>query len=253
MFFSIIYLGDRMIDTHAHINPRDINNVDELVKEINELEYLNFVINVGLDYDTSKYAIELANREEKFYSVIGVHPLYEGSLESILNLYETSDTSKVVGIGETGLDDSWELKSQERKFHESIDLANTLELPLVIHANNTNSKCLRIIKSHKPKFGFVFHCFQPNLDALDEIMRMGGFISVGTPITRPTAKKSLEVIRKVDINQLLIELDCPYMSNDPFTDGRNVFNRVKDLRGFNHQELELILDNNAKRLFRKMK
>lgn len=242
-----------MIDTHSHINPSSINDVDAKIREINELEYLKYIINIGLDYNTSKYTIELANREKKFYSVIGVHPLYEGKMNSIVELYETSNSSKIVGIGETGLDNSQELEPQEKKFHESIDIANTFELPIVIHANNTNNKCLQIIKSHKPKYGFVFHCFQPDLEALDCIMKMGGFISVGTPITRKTAKKSLEVLRVVDINQLLIELDYPFMSEETFTDGKNVFNQVRKIRGYSHQEMEYILDNNAKRLFRRVK
>lgn len=242
-----------MVDTHAHINPRELTDVDAKIKEINELEYLKYVINVGLDYETSKYSIELSNREEKFYSVIGIHPLYEGTLESISELYDQSDSSKIVGIGETGLDNSSDLELQESKFHESIDLANNTHLPLVIHSNNTNYECIRIIKSHKPKHGFVFHCFQPNLEVLDYIMEMGGFISVGTPITRVNAKKSLEVIKNVDINQLLIELDYPFMSEDTMKDGKNVFNRIRELRGFEFKELEYILDNNAKRLFRRMK
>ena len=200
----------------------------------------------------SEYAIELSNREEKFYSVIGIHPLYEGTLESINELYYQSDTSKIVGIGETGLDSSSDLEMQERKFHESIDLANNTQLPLVIHSNNTNYECLKIIEKHKPKYGFVFHCFQPNLEVLDCIMKMGGFISLGTPITRVNAKKSLEVIRNVDINQLLIELDYPYMSENAQIDGRNVFNRIRELRGYSYREMEHILDNNAKRLFRKV-
>lgn len=72
-----------MIDTHAHINSRDIKDVDTCIQTINELKYLKYVINVGLDYDKSKYAIELANRELKFYAVIGIHLLYEGTIESI--------------------------------------------------------------------------------------------------------------------------------------------------------------------------
>lgn len=241
-----------MIDSHAHINKKDISDVDARISMINELEYLKYVINVGLDYETSEYAIELANKEPKFYAVIGVHPLHEGTLASIYDLYQSSNNSRVVGIGETGLDKSDDLEPQEKKFHDSIDLANMLELPLVIHSNNTNYECLSIIKSHKPKHGFIFHCFQPNLDVLDEIMEMGGFISVGTPITRPTAKKSLEVIKKVDINRLLIELDYPYMSGETTLDGRNVFRRIMELRGLSYRELEKTLDNNTKALFRRM-
>lgn len=164
-----------------------------------------------------------------------------------------TDSSKVVGKGETGLDNAKDLGVQEYKFHESIDLANTLELLLVIHSYNSNSECLRIIKSHEPKYGFVFHCFQPNLNILDQIMEMNGYISVGNPITRKNAKRSLEVIKNVDINRLLIETDYPYMSNDPTYDGRNVFRKIMELRGLGYRELEKVLDDNAKQLFRRIK
>ncbi len=242
-----------MIDSHAHINPQDISDINNMIKFINNLEYLTYCINVGLDYETSKFSIALSNQEEKFYSVIGIHPTREGNLADIYNLYKQSNSSKVVGIGETGLDTCAELEQQKIKFHDSIDLANTLGLPLVIHSNNTNEECLKIIKSHTPQYGFIFHCFQPNLDILKSIMEMGGYISVGTPITRKTAKKSLEVIKQVDINRLLIELDYPYMSNNPTFDGKNVFNRIKEIKGLSYQELENMLDNNTKTLFKKLK
>lgn len=111
---------------------------------------------------------------------------------------------------------------------------------------------MQIIKCHEPKYGFIFHCFQPNLEVLDEIMEMGGFISVGTPITRPTAKKSLEVIKNVDISRLLIETDYPYMCDDVHQDGYNIFHKVMELRGLTYQELDNILDDNTRRLFRRI-
>ena len=81
---------------------------------------------------------------------------------------------------------------------------------------------------------------------------MKGYISVGTPITRKTAKKSLEVIKNIPIENLLIEPDYPYMSKESTIDGRNVFNKIKLIRGYTYQELETILDDNAKRLFKKL-
>lgn len=242
-----------MIDSHAHINPKSIKNIDETIEMINHLDYLNYVINVGLDYETSKYSIELSNRFPKFYSVIGIHPLYEGSLNEIYNLYKSTHSRKVVGIGETGLDKQQNLDKQLTKFYDSIELANALGLPLVIHSNNANYECLKALKKYKPMFGFIFHCFQPDLIILKEIINMGGYISVGTPITRPTAKKSLEVVREVDINRILIELDYPYMSKSAITDGKNVFNRIRNIRSVSYRELNLQLEKNTKRLFKNIR
>lgn len=109
-----------------------------------------------------------------------------------------------------------------------------------------------ILKENYPENGFVFHCFQPNLEIMEEIIRRGGYISVATPITRPTAKKSLEVIKNVPLDHLLIELDYPYMSENVEVDGRNVFNKIRELRKISYYELEDVLDSNARRLFRKI-
>lgn len=242
-----------MIDTHAHINSKDFRHIREEIIKIKNLSYLDKVINVGLDEETNIDALATCELCDKFRCALGIHPTHEGNVESILKLVECSDNLKyVVAIGETGLDDSEDLKPQIQKFIESIELANMLELPIIIHANNTNALVLRILKDHKPQYGFVFHCFQPDLASLEEIIRRDGYISVGKPITRKTAKKSLEVVRNIPIDNLLIELDYPYMSNDPVVDGKKVFNKVRELRNMDYEDLERMLDNNAKRLFRKL-
>lgn len=240
-----------MIDTHSHINSRDFDNVGKEIAFINALPYLNAVINVGLNIETSSEVIDISRKNSKFYSSIGIHPLYEGDVNKLIELYE-KDKSKVVAIGETGLDYKGPLNSQTIKFIYQIELANRLELPLIIHSNNTNREVINILKSHCPRFGFVFHCFQPDLEIANEIVNMGGFLSFASPITKPNAKKSLEVIRYLPIDRILIELDYPYMSNDPIIDGKNVFNKIKELRWLSYLALERQLDSNARRLFKKL-
>lgn len=242
-----------MIDSHGHINTQDVQNINTEVDKINRLKYLKAFVNVGLDYKTSGETIELSTQNNKFYSVIGVHPLYEGNIQSIYDLYQQQDNTKVVGIGETGIDSMKDEKEQIYKFIASIELANTLHLPLIIHANNTNELVIKTLHENRPLYGFVFHCFQPNIEVLNQIMQMEGHISLGTPITRKTAKKSLEVIQKVDIYHLMIELDYPYMSQNAVLDGKNVFDRIKTERHMEKEELEQILDDNTKRFFKKMK
>ena len=241
-----------MIDTHAHFNSRDLKNLKQEIERINNMDYLDAIINVGLSKETNKEVLRIAKENPKFYASLGIHPLQTGTIESIYELSKKYELTKVVALGETGLDYRDYTESHKKMFIETIELANYLGLPVIIHANQTNKDCIEIIKEHKPEYGFVFHCFEPDLDTLKEIMNLGGFISVGTPIIRRNASKSLEVIKQVDINSLLIELDYPYMIIDKDTDGINVFNKIKEIRKFSHDELEFILDNNAKRLFKKL-
>lgn len=242
-----------MIDTHAHINSKVLKDLKNEIITINKLDYLDKVINVGTDEDTNLEVLAIANNFDKFYCSLGVHPLMEGSVESILKIIEfNNNASRVVAIGETGIDSSAEIKPQVRKFIETIEIANFLKLPIIIHANNTNKLILDILKKHPARYGFVFHCFQPEMPVLEEIIRRDGYISVGKPITSANAKKSLEIVKNIPLNNLLIETDYPYMADDKIIDGKYIFKKVQELRGIEHKELERALDANAKRLFRKL-
>ena len=238
-----------MIDTHAHFNSKDLKNLRDEIIRVNNINYLNKVINIGLDYETSKEAIEISEREPKFYATIGIHPLHNGNIEDLLKL---RITDKVVAIGEIGLDTDGDFLLQRERFIKQIELANFLELPIIIHSKNSNERVLKIFKDVYPLYSFVFHCFQPDIDIAKEIIKLGGYLSFATPITRVNAKKSLEVIKLTPIENILIELDYPYMSMNPIDDGKQVFNRIKELKGYSHENLESQLDENAKRLFRKL-
>lgn len=238
-----------MIDTHAHFNSKDLKNLRDEIIRVNNNKCLDKVINVGLDYQTSKEVIEISDNELKFYATIGIHPLHNGNVEDLLNLRVTD---KVVAIGEIGLDTDGDFLLQREKFIRQIELANFLRLPIIIHSKNSNERVLKIIKYIYPQYGFVFHCFQPDIDIAKEIIKLGGYLSFATPITRINARKSLEVIKLTPIEKILIELDYPYMSIDPTNDGQRVFNCIKELKGYSHDDLEKQLDENAKRLFKKL-
>lgn len=76
-----------MIDTHAHFNSEDLKNLRDEIKQVNSLTYLNKIINIGLNYSTSKETIEISLVEPKFFATIGIHPLHTGNVEQILALY----------------------------------------------------------------------------------------------------------------------------------------------------------------------
>jgi len=239
-----------MIDTHAHYNSAVLNNLKEEIIKANEITYFKKIINVGLDYNTSDEAIEIS-KKDKFYATIGVHPLYEGNVDDLINLYDIYNY-KIVAVGETGLDYIGDIKKQTTNFIKSIFLANFLKLPLIIHANNTNQEVLKILKKYKPEYGFVFHCFQPDLEILDEIVSMNGYISVTTPITRINANKSIKVVERVPIDNILIETDFPFMTEKPIAQTLEVLNRISFIKDIEPYILAQKLDSNAKRLFYKL-
>jgi len=249
-----------LIDTHAHYNSVTMSDLQEKLKIANNNDDVSKIINIGLDYKTSEETIKISLEHPKFYSILGVHPLYDGNIEELEALYYKYSNKKIVGIGETGIDTSGDINVQIAQFIKSIKLANKLELPIIINAGTTkdskiyaNRLCIEIIKKYKPMYGFVFHCFQPDLEILKEIIELGGYISVGSKITQPNAKKSLEVVRTVPIDRLIIETDYSFLTNRPNETGRETFNKICELKNKERTLMMKHLNDNAKRLFYKLK
>ena len=162
------------IDSHMHINSIVLKNTLDYINEIIDNDDIESVINVGLDIDTSNESIMISKMNPKFYSTIGIHPLYTES-QDINSLYNLEITDKVVAIGEIGLDSNKNnFEEQKRYLIKQIIIANELHLPVVIHSNNTNKLVIEIFNNYvKPKYGCVFHCFQPDIDALNYLIENG--------------------------------------------------------------------------------
>jgi len=252
-------MGIIMIDIHAHFN-FDMKNLQGEIDKINE-SALTAIINPGLDLRTSREAIDIANANEKFFATIGVHPLFEhpefnfrGDVMRLLRLYDASPNDKIVAVGETGLDINGNLKAQSIKFIQSIELANILELPVMIHARGTNEQVIEILKTYMPQFGFVYRCFHLSEKTAQQIIDMGGFISlIGPATTRDKIDRSFEVIKEMPLGHLLIENDYPYIDQRPESEYRDTFNRICELRDLPHSQLQEIVDENAQTLFKKLK
>lgn len=249
-----------LIDTHCHYNSYIFNDLSDEINKLTDNKNISKVVNVGLDYSTSKEVMILCQKYSKLYASLGVHPLYDGSIYDLELLYNNYDNSKVVAIGEVGIDTSCYKLNMIYNLIDSINLANKLKLPLIIHANtikgsslNANKMVIEILKRNIPKYGFVFHSFQPDLEILASIISLGGYIGIGPMILKKNAKKSLEIVKNIDISRILIETDYPYLTKYPDIDGVLIFNKICDLRNIDKNIMSKQLDENAKRLFYKLK
>jgi len=246
-----------MIDSHMHINSYFNNNGD--IDKINSNDHIEKVINVGLDINTSKEITSMAINNDKMYTAIGIHPLYikDNEPEDLFSLVN----DKVVAIGEIGLDSTEDNFTKQREYLIiQIYIANVLRLPVIIHSKNSNQEIINIFKNIvKPKYGCVFHCFQPDIDTMTYLISNGYHISFAGPITYKTAKKSLEIVREVPDELFLVETDSPYMTPEPHRAEANnsnnlkyIISRIADIKGISFEEVEELTTENAKRLFKKM-
>lgn len=246
------------IDSHIHVNDIQTKNLENQIEEINNNKNIEAVINIGVNYETSKQSILTATFNPKFYASIGIHPLYIEN-QKLDFLYHLSLNNKVVAIGEIGLDSTKDnIETQKKYVMEQILIANELKLPVIIHSNNHNKTMINIFKNNiKPEYGCVFHCFQPNIEDLKYLVNNYYYISFAGKITWENAKKSLEIIKKVPNDLFLIETDSPYIKIEPQSstnpkDISYIIEKIAQIKKMSYEQIDRISTQNTKTLFKKI-
>ncbi len=251
-----------LIDSHAHLQDSDYKNDLDQVLERAAQAGVDTIICIGFDYSASQKAVELANRNKNIYAAVGIHPhdaktLDEQTLEKMYNL---ALNPKVVAIGEIGLDyyrNLSPIEQQKKAFVEQIKLAQELKKPVVIHDRDAHQDVLDIIKREKAGInGGIMHCYSGQLPLAVELVKEGFYLSFAGPLTFKNAKKSHEVAEKINLDRILIETDCPYLTPDPYRGKRNepahvklVAQKLAEIRNLELEEIAYITSSNTKRAF----
>ncbi len=283
----------KYIDIHAHTNFKAFDEDREVVIR-RALENDTWVINIGTQYDTSKKAVEMTNEyPQGVYATIGLHPIHTGASYHDVNelgeegqeftsrgeifdiaLYrELAKLGKVVGIGECGLDyyhmDEESIEKQKIAFITQIELANELNLPLMLHVrNNPTDKnhnayfdVYELIKEYSTRDGIkgVSHFFAGSVEDMKRFVEIGIYISFAGPITykpKPEICDYIAVIKETPLNMILADTDSPYVAPVPHRGGRNepsyvkeIVKKIAEIKGLNEEEVASQIMLNAKKLF----
>jgi TatD DNase family protein len=215
------------------------------------------MINSGVDYSTNARSLELADKYDFISATLGLSPntlpeIKEPELKKLLEQIE-NNADHAIGIGEAGLDyyhckDAPTRNQQAKVFRQVIDLAASLNKPLVIHSRDAEQQALDMVK-HLDKV--IFHCYSGTLSTMKEAIDRGFYISIATNVCRSGQHQILA--RNVSLDRLLIETDSPFLSPRR---GRNEPSFVLDsvrliarIRGIEPQELARITAENAKRIY----
>ena len=222
-------------DSHAHYMDEKYNeDRNELIKRMYD-EGITKIIVVGSNVQTSKEAVDIANKYEHIYATCGIHPSdIEGiDMEKSLQDIETlcRENKKVIAIGEIGLDYHWNTENKEAQknaFVKQIEIANKLYLPIVIHSREAYIDTIDVLKNvvNANKRG-VFHCCPLNRELVRDALNLGYNISFAGAITFKNSKNADEIIQMVPLERLQIETDAPYLSPEPFRGTRNNSMNVK--------------------------
>ncbi len=235
-----------MIDAHCHLNFHSFEeDYDAVIAEAKKAG-VHTIINTGTQVSSSKWAVDLAEKYERLYAVIGVHPHHADKVTTmhpeeqgwIAELEKLAKHPKVIGIGECGIDYySYQSNGivnpaiQEAIFIQQLELAHSQKLPLQIHTRTDEARkvTLAILKAHKHLLLDVpgmFHCMAGSLESLYQALDLGfsvGFDGnttyAGTPPGEPLPLTDL--IEKTPLERLVIETDSPYLTPMPDRGKRN--------------------------------
>ena len=146
-------------------------------------------------------------------------------------------------------------EEQKETFIAQIDLAQKLELPVIIHDRDAHADTLEILKTKKPKG--VVHCFSGSPQMAEEIIKLGLYIGIGGVLTFKNAKKLLEVADVLPPQRILLETDAPYMAPEPYRGKTNnsalifyVAEKLAEIKGVSTEEILKITTKNAETLFK---
>ena len=253
-----------LFDSHSHYNDEkfDIDR-EQIIKETLSNSVSNFII-AGYNIEGSKKAIEIAQNYEEIYTTAGISPndvedIKENIDANILQIEEIAKNKKVVAIGEIGLDYYWNKENKELQkevFIKQIELANKLDLPIVIHTRDAFIDTIEILKENNVNKKGIFHCCPLNQELVKEAVKLGYYISLSGVITFKNAKNVEEILGLIPEDKLLIETDSPYLSPEPFRGTRNnsmkvkyVAEKIAKIKSKTIEEIAEITNQNAKKIF----
>ena len=260
-----------LTDTHCHLDFNWFDADRELVVERAKDAGLDRILNPGIDLESSQNAIRLAETYEIVYAAVGLHPneSEKWSSRSLSEFRELASATKVVAIGEIGLDYYRGLAGRERQlqvFHEQLDLAAECGLPVIIHNRDAGEDTVRILcnwQSALAEAGSplasrpgVLHAFSGTLQDAERVIEHHFVLGVDGPLTYRKADSLRQVIAAVPIDCLLIETDSPFLTPHPYRGKRNepknikyIVEKLSEITNLPVSEIETQTSRNAGRIF----
>jgi len=235
-----------MIDSHAHITSENYDIIDEIVNYLKE-KGIVAVLNAADRMETVKEVINLSKKYDNYLlPCVGIHPESVEEIEKLDELEEIIKTNKVYAIGEIGLDYYYTKDNKDKQielFEKQLDLAEKYKLPIVVHTRDSIQDVYDILKKRNLKG--VIHCFNGSYEMAKLFIKLGYKLGIGGVVTFKNSKL-YELIEKIDIENILIETDSPYLSPEPFrgkkNDPSNVFYVAKKIAEIKNIDVEKIIE-----------
>lgn len=243
-------------DTHCHLFKEYYEDIDSIINNaVNE--GINRMITSGCDNNSNKEVLDLV-KKDFVYGTLGIHPESVNDYkEEDLNFIEQNlCNSKIVAIGEIGLDYYYERESREKQielFEKQLALAEKYNMPVVIHSREATNDTINCLKKFHVRG--VIHSFSGSLETANIYIKMGFLLGVNGVVTFKNCNLK-DVLEKIELDNIILETDSPYLTPVPFRGKRNDPSKINniaeficDLKNISKEKLALITNQNISRIF----
>lgn len=257
----------QFIDTHSHLYSEEFKeDISDAILRAKQAK-VNKILLPNIDIASIEPMLELCKMDDCFFPMLGLHPtsIDKTYLDQLREIELLLDKVNICAIGEIGIDLYWDktfIEEQISAFEIQAHWAMDRNLPLVIHVRKgfeevlqSLEKLQKEIKGSNKKLKGVFHCFSGDLNQAKKVIEMGFKIGIGGVVTFKNAKLA-DIVSEIDIEDILLETDSPYLAPTPYRGKRNessyipiIAEKISQIKNISLQEVASITTNSAQELF----
>lgn len=240
-----------LIDTHCHLSNDEYDNLNEIIEHMKD----GIIICSGAAMSDNEATMDIVNKYDNVYGTIGFHPdeIDNVNAASFKYLEDNIKNNKIIGIGEIGLDyyHDNDISKQKELFIKQLELAKKYNMPVVIHSRDAAEDTFEILSKYK-ELKKVMHCYSYSLDMAKRFINIGCKLGIGGVLTFKNAKKLVEVVENIGIENFVLETDSPYLTPEPYRGHKNepynitiVAKKIAEIKKITIEEVFEITTKNA--------
>ena len=244
-------------DTHAHLYKQYYEDIDEIIENAKK-QNVSRVIVSGASHKDNEEVMFLVKHYENLFGTLSIHPEYanEYKEEHLEYIKLNVNDSKIIAIGEIGLDYYWTkdtIEKQKELFRKQLEIAKEYNLPVVIHSRDATQDTIDILKEFNLKG--IIHAFSGSLETAMIYVKMGYCLGIGGVVTFKNSKLK-DYLKEIPVENIVLETDSPYLTPHPYRGERNepkyidtIAEFVSEIYGISKSQLSDITNSNIGRIF----
>ena len=251
-----------MIDSHCHLDHEpllsDLPNVIQRSKDVG----IEKLLTISTSFESFSRIKEIINIDDIIYGTIGIHP-HESSKDVITSkeiIKNLNENSKIIGIGETGLDiyyNNSEREKQLSSFKEHIEASIKTNKPLIVHYRDAEKETYEILNDYKnEKIKILMHCFTGSKEFSKKLLTLNSYFSASGIITFKNSTDLQETFKSLPLENILIETDSPFLAPVPMRGKKNepsfidfTASKLAEIKDLPKSKIIELTTNNFYRLF----